>query len=234
MILLLDVKNFTTGYNKITIIRDVSINVETGKIISIIGRNGVGKSTLMKGIMGILPAKDGTITLNEKNITKAKTYTRANLGIGYVPQGHGVFPNLTVEENIRMGESISKGKKSSDFDVIYNYFPRIKERLNQKAGTLSGGERAQLSIGRALIGQPELLILDEPSEGIQPNIILTIGDIIKQINRDLGLTVLLVEQHIGLIKSLADTCYAMDKGSIVGEHAADELTSELIQKYLSV
>lgn len=231
---MLDVKNFTTGYDKITIIRDVSIDVETGKIISIIGRNGVGKSTLMKGIMGILPAKNGTITLNDKNITKTKTYTRANLGIGYVPQGHGVFPNLTVEENIRMGESISKGKKSSDFEVIYHFFPRIKERLNQKAGTLSGGERAQLSIGRALIGQPELLILDEPSEGIQPNIILSIGDIIKQINRDLGLTVLLVEQHIGLIKSLADTCYAMDKGSIVGEHAADELTSELIQKYLSV
>jgi len=231
---LLDVHNFTTGYKKIKIIRDVSIHVQKGKVISIIGRNGVGKSTLMKGIMGLLPAQTGRIIFNNKDITKVKTYARANLGIGYVPQGHGVFPNLTVEENIRMGQSINTKVKSSEFEMIYNYFPRIKERLTQKAGTLSGGERAQLSIGRALIGQPELLILDEPSEGIQPNIILTIGDIIKQINKDIGLTVLIVEQHIGLIKNLADSCYAMDKGSIVGEHPATELTSELIQKYLSV
>lgn len=234
MIDLLDVQKFTTGYNKITIVRDVSINVEKGKVISIIGRNGVGKSTLIKGVMGLLPSQGGTIHFNKKDITRVNTYARARLGIGYVPQGHGVFPNLTVEENLQMGESINVKQKNNNYEVIYNYFPRIKERLSQKAGTLSGGERAQLSIGRALIGRPELLVLDEPSEGIQPNIIQSIGGIIGQINKDLGLTVLLVEQHIGLIKSLADTCYAMDKGSIVGEHAADELTSEMIQTYLSV
>lgn len=231
---MLDVQGFTTGYNKITIVRDVSINVEKGKVISIIGRNGVGKSTLMKGLMGLLPPQGGTIRFNMQDITKMNTHLRARIGIGYVPQGHGVFPNLTVEENLRMGESINIKQKSNKYDIIYDYFPRIKERLGQKAGTLSGGERAQLSIGRALIGRPELLVLDEPSEGIQPNIILSIGEIINQINKDLGLTVLLVEQHIGLIKSLADICYAMDKGSIVGKHAADELTSEMIQTYLSV
>ncbi len=231
---MLDVNEFTTGYKKITIIRDVSIHVEKGKVISIIGRNGVGKSTLMKGIMGLIPAQSGKLYLNSKDITKKDTYVRARLGIGYVPQGHGVFPNLTVEENLRMGETINIKKKNRNYDVIYNYFPKIKERLKQKAGTLSGGERAQLSIGRALIGNPELLILDEPSEGIQPNIIHTIGDIINQINKDLGLTVLLVEQHMGLIKNLTDVCYAIDKGRIVGEHTSDELTTKTIQTYLSV
>lgn len=231
---MLQVQNFTTGYNKVTIIRDVSINIEAGKIISIIGRNGVGKSTLMKGIMGLLPSKSGTITFNNKDITKAKTYKRANLGIGYVSQGHGVFPDLTVKENIRMGESINKGKEKHVDEFIYDIFPRLKERLNQKAGTLSGGERAQLSISRALIGRPDLLILDEPSEGIQPNIIHIIGDTIKQINQELGITVLLVEQNIGLIKNLAETCYAMDNGSIIGHHKTEELTPEMIQNYLSI
>src|SRR5699024_3068176 len=140
----------------------------------------------------------------------------------------------TVEENLRMGESINKGKSNNKYEMIYEFFPIIKERLKQKAGTLSGGERAQLSIGRALVGNPELLILDEPSEGIQPNIISTIGEIIEQINEELGLTVLLVEQHIGLIKRLADISYAMDNGRIIGEHKTDDLTQEMIQKYLSV
>ncbi|MFD1781574.1 ABC transporter ATP-binding protein [Fredinandcohnia salidurans] len=231
---MLEIHEYHTGYNKVEIIRNVSLRVDKGKIVSIIGRNGVGKSTLMKGIMGLLTTKNGKVLLDNKDITLLNTHERARIGIGYVPQGHGVFPNLTVEENIKMGESINKKAKKMDYEIIFNYFPRIKERLSQKAGTLSGGERAQLSIGRALIGNPDLLLLDEPSEGIQPNIIQSIGDIINQINKDLGLTVLLVEQHIGLIKSLADTCYAMDKGSIVGKHEASELTPELIQKYLSV
>lgn len=231
---MLKVQDFTTGYNNITIVRNVSIEIEKGKIISIIGRNGVGKSTLMKGIMGLLPSMSGSVHFNGQNITNLNTHQRANIGMGYVPQGHGVFPTLTVEENLRMGEAINLKAKNNEYETIYNFFPIIKERLDQKAGTLSGGERAQLSIGRALIGNPDLLILDEPSEGIQPNIILSIGEIIKEINDELGVTVLLVEQHIGLIKSLANISYAMDNGSIVGEHKTAELTSETIQKYLSV
>lgn len=231
---MLKVKEFTTGYNNITIVRNVSINIEKGKVFSIIGRNGVGKSTLMKGIMGLLPAMSGSVHFNDKDITNISTHQRANIGIGYVPQGHGVFPTLTVEENLRMGEAINTKAENNKYETIYNFFPIIKERLSQKAGTLSGGERAQLSIGRALIGNPDLLILDEPSEGIQPNIILSIGEIIKEINEELGVTVLLVEQHIGLIKALADMSYAMDNGEIVGKHKTDELTTETIQKYLSV
>lgn len=231
---MLNVKQYTTGYNKITIVREISIGIEKGKIVSIIGRNGVGKSTLMKGVMGLLSPMSGSIHFNGQDITNLNTHQRANIGMGYVPQGHGVFPTLTVEENLRMGEAINNKKANNKYEMIYDFFPIIKERLSQKAGTLSGGERAQLSIGRALIGNPELLILDEPSEGIQPNIILSIGEIIKQINEELGLTVLLVEQHIGLIKRLADISYAMDNGRIIGEHKTDELTPEMIQKYLSV
>lgn len=231
---MLKIQKFTTGYNKITIVRDISIVIEKGKIISIIGRNGVGKSTLMKGVMGLLPVMSGAIYFEGKNITNLNTHQRANIGMGYVPQGHGVFPTLTVEENLRMGEAINSKQKNNKYETIYNYFPILKERLRQKAGTLSGGERAQLSIGRALIGNPELLILDEPSEGIQPNIISSIGEIIEQINKELGLTVLLVEQHIGLIKRLADISYAIDNGRIIGEHKTAELTPEMIQKYLSV
>jgi len=231
---LLEIQHFTTGYKKIRIVRDVSLHVKKGNVISIIGRNGVGKSTLMKGVMGLLPIFTGKILFEKRDVTNMDTYARAQLGIGYVPQGHGVFPNLTVEENIRTGESINLKKENNKYDIIYNYFPILKERLNQKTGTLSGGERAQLSIGRALIGKPDLLLLDEPSEGIQPSIVHTISEIIRQINQDLGLTVLLVEQHIGMIKNVADVCYAMDKGSIIGTHTAEELTPEIVQKYLSV
>lgn len=231
---MLKVQNLTTGYGKVTIVRNVNIDVEKGKMVSIIGRNGVGKSTFMKSIMGLLKATDGKVMFNGQDMTKLESHDRARAGIGYVPQGHGVFPNLTVEENLKMGESINIKAKIIDYEVIYNYFPRLKDRLKQKAGTLSGGEQAQLAIGRALVGNPQLLLLDEPSEGIQPNIIKAIGDIILKINRDMGLTVLIVEQHIGLIQSLADRSYAMDKGSIVGEHSAEELSPELIKKYLSV
>lgn len=229
---MLNVQNLTAGYGKVTIIRDVNIHVKKGEIVSIIGRNGVGKSTFMKSVIGLLKAQAGSLSLHDQNITKFDSYKRARMGIGYVPQGHGVFPRLTVLENLQMGELINIKKGSMDLEIIYEYFPRLKDRLKQKAGTLSGGEQAQLAIGRALVGKPELLLLDEPSEGIQPNIIKMIRDIIRQINRDLGLTVLFVEQHIGLIMELSDRCYAMDKGSIVGEH--NEISADTIKKYLSV
>lgn len=231
---MLKVNNFSTGYGKIHIIRNMNFEIDKGKIISIIGRNGVGKSTLIKGIMGLLPAFSGDIYFQNEKITNFKTYKRANMGIGYVPQGHGVFPNLTVLENIKMGENINKNGSNYDYEVIYELFPRLKERIKQKAGTLSGGERAQLSISRALIGKPNLIVLDEPSEGVQPNLVELIGEIIKNIKSELGLTVLLVEQHMGMIKSLSDVCYAIDKGSIVGSHEANEIKDEVIQKYLSI
>ncbi|MBS4206521.1 ABC transporter ATP-binding protein [Bacillus sp. FJAT-50079] len=231
---MLNVEGVTSGYGKVTIIRDINIKVEKGEIVSIIGRNGVGKSTFIKSIIGLLKSNAGKIVFDNQDITKLDSFERARLGIGYIPQGHGIFPKLTVEENLKMGEQINIRAQNEDYDVIYHYFPRLKERLKQRAGTLSGGEQAQLAIGRALIGKPMLLLLDEPSEGIQPNIISMIRDIIHQINRELGLTVLFVEQHIGLILKMSDRCYAIDKGSIIGEHKGKEISPEMIKKYLSV
>jgi branched-chain amino acid transport system ATP-binding protein len=229
------IEKLVSGYDKVMIIRDVNIHVHQGEIVSIIGRNGVGKSTFMKTLMGLNQAKEGTIYFKGQNISSTKSHDRARIGIGYVPQGHGTFPKLTVEENLKMGWQINQKESNLDFAVVYDYFPRLKERRSQKAGTLSGGEQAMLSISRALVGKPELLLLDEPSEGIQPSIILHIGDIIKRINRDWGLTVLFVEQHIGLIQEMSHRCYAMDKGSIVGELTADAISDyDQLKRYLAV
>lgn len=224
-----------SGYGRVTVVRDVRVEVQSGEIVALIGRNGVGKSTFIKTIMGLLKSNKGSVIFNKTDITHKDTYERARMGIAYVPQGHGVFPKLTVEENLKMGELINSKNKSQNYDFMFHHFPILKERLSQRAGTLSGGEQAQLAIGRALVGNPELLILDEPSEGIQPNIIQMIGKILFEINHDLGLTVLLVEQHIGLIQHVADRCYAMDKGTIVGNLEPEEIHNDnIIKKYLSV
>ncbi|MFM9279320.1 ABC transporter ATP-binding protein [Paenibacillus jiagnxiensis] len=232
---MLTVEKLVSGYGKVTIIRDVDIRVCQGEIVSIIGRNGVGKSTFVKTLIGLNPALSGNIVFRERNISAMKAHDRARIGIGYIPQGHGIFPRLTVEENLRMGGQINTQASNLDFDVVYEYFPRLRERREQKAGTLSGGEQAMLAISRALIGRPELLLLDEPSEGIQPSIIFQISDILKRINRETGLTVLFVEQHIGLIQQLSGRCYAMDKGCIVGELTAEAVSDyDQLKRYLTV
>ncbi|WP_246092814.1 ABC transporter ATP-binding protein [Terrilactibacillus laevilacticus] len=224
-----------SGYGKVVVVRDMSITIEKGEIVSIIGRNGVGKSTFVKTLMGLLKTAKGKITFNQQDITKTKADDRAKLGIGYVPQGHGVFPSLTVEENLHMGQLINKQKPSLNPEQVYDYFPKLKERRKQKAGTLSGGEQAALSISRAIIGNPDLLVLDEPTEGIQPNIVYHISDMIKQINKDIGLTVLFVEQHMGLIQQMSERCYAMDKGSIVGEIRHQDVANyDILKRYLTV
>lgn len=233
---MLKVENLTSGYGRVMIVNDVNLEIKEGELISVIGRNGIGKTTLMKTIIGLLKAEKGNITYLDKNITKEKSYERAWKGIGYVPQGHMVFQQLTVEENLKMGENINpiKGKKPN-YDLVYEYFPRLAERRKQQAGTMSGGEQAMLSIGRVLIGNPKVMLLDEPSEGVQPNIVSMMGDIILRINKEMGLTVLLVEQHIGLIQQISQRCYAMEKGRIVQNMNREELLDyDKIKKYLSV
>lgn len=232
---LLTVEKLTSGYGKVTVVRNVDIHVGQGEIVSIIGRNGVGKSTFVKTLIGLNRATSGVIHFKGVNISAMKSHDRARSGIGYVPQGHGIFPKLTVEENLKMGRDINKASPNLDFGVVYDYFPRLRERRLQRAGTLSGGEQAMLAISRALVGRPELLLLDEPSEGIQPSIIVHISDILKRINRETGLTVLFVEQHIGLIQQLSGRCYAMDKGSIVGELTEGDIADyDSIKQYLAV
>lgn len=233
--MLLEMKNVVSGYDKVMVINGISIAIDKGEIVSIIGRNGVGKSTLMKTVVGILKTSGGSITFDGADVTNTKAHSRAKAGMGYVPQGHGIFPSLTVEENLRMGCMINAAKKKYNFDLVYEYFPRLAERKKQAAGSMSGGEQAMLSIGRVLVGNPRILLLDEPSEGVQPNIVSQIGEIIIKISQELGLTVLLVEQHMGLIQQVTERAYVLDKGTIVASLTKDEVRDNSnIKQYLTV
>lgn len=233
---MLDASRVTTGYARTVIVRDVSLVIEPGEIVSIVGRNGVGKTTLMKAIIGLLPLQHGALMLDGQAISTMPAHDRARIGIGYVPQGRGVFPGLTVEENLQMGQLInSRTGARHPHDMAYQYFPRLQERRRQRAGTLSGGEQAMLAIGRALIGQPRLILLDEPSEGLQPNLVQQIGEDLARINAELGTTVLFVEQNIELIMNLSQRGYVMDKGQIRAElNGADIKDQATLVRYLAV
>ncbi len=230
---MLSINNVVGGYGRTMILRDIDIEVESGEIVAIIGRNGVGKSTLMKTVIGLIRPATGSIVFKGQDVSHLAADRRAHLGMGYVPQGRGIFPGLTVEENLTMGELINTDGARKSLDLAYQYFPRLAERKRQKAGTLSGGEQSMLAIGRVLVGQPDLMLLDEPSEGLQPNIVQQIGNDLKRINQELGTTVLFVEQNLGLIIHLAQRGYVMDKGTVTANLGArdivcqDALTSHL-------
>jgi urea transport system ATP-binding protein len=232
---LLDVQNLWAGYGSGDILQGVAVQISQGEIVATIGRNGVGKSTLMKTIIGILPATTGAIFLKGEGITTLAAQERAWRGIGYVPQGREIFPELTVGENLLMGETINRSKQRPRYDLVYEYFPILKERRRQTAGTFSGGQQQMLAIGRALVGRPDLLLLDEPSMGIQPNIIHEIGRALVKLNQEEKLTILLVEQNTGLIAQVAHRAYAMDKGRIVATLTREKLLdrNKLVQ-YLAV
>ena len=231
---LLTVHGLRSGYGGKPVLQGVDLSVRDREVTAVIGRNGVGKSTLMKAVIGLLPTTDGTIQFNGTDIGAETPHARARRGIGYVPQGRDVFPRMSVEENLRVGLSIS-GARTADFEPVYAYFPILKERRRQAAGTLSGGQQQQLAIGRVLVGQPTLLLLDEPSEGIQPSIVQDIARIVVELNRKTGLTVVLVEQNIDMIRAMAQRCYVMDKGRVVAELTPAMLDdSEVVRRYLAV
>lgn len=234
---MLETKELCSGYGKVQIVNNVNIDIKKGEIVALIGRNGVGKSTFVKTVIGLLPANSGKIIFRDgEDITRMSANKRARSGLAYVPQGHGIFPDLTVEENLTVGTLInSSRKKEADYARIYDYFPRLAERRKQVAGTMSGGEQAMLSIGRGLINLPEILLLDEPSEGVQPNIVEQMGDIVLRVSEDFHLTVLLVEQHMGLIQQCSERAYVMDKGTIVTELDNKGVNDDtVISQYLSV
>ncbi len=224
-----------SGYGGKPVLQGVDLDVREGEIVAVIGRNGVGKSTLMKALIGLLPATAGSVSLKGQAITTLPAHLRARRGIGYVPQGREVFPRMTVEENLKVGASISGSATSADFERVFSLLPILAERRRQRAGTMSGGQQQQLAIGRVLIGRPSLILLDEPSEGIQPSIVEEIGRTMINLNRAEGVTIVFVEQNVDLIRAMAQRCYVMDKGRIVEEAAPEALNDRaVIRRYLSV
>jgi branched-chain amino acid transport system ATP-binding protein len=232
---LLSVQNLVAGYGSGDILQGVTLEILSGEMVAAIGRNGVGKSTMMKTIIGLLSPRKGSLYLRGESILHMRADQRAALGIGYVPQGREIFPELTVEENLIMGETINCAKKSFRYDLVYEYFPILREQRRQMAGTFSGGQQQMLAIGRALVGSPNLLLLDEPSLGIQPSIIQEIGDVLVRLNHEEQLTILLVEQNMRLIEHVANRAYAMDKGRIIASLTRSEICDvNLMLRYLSV
>ncbi len=203
------------GYGGKPVLQGLDIEIREGEIVAIIGRNGVGKSTLMKSLIGLVPAMDGSIIYRSVAIEKLPAHKRARLGLGYVPQGRDVFPRLTVAENIAVGAALKGTAREEDLAPLFAAFPILKERWSQRAGTMSGGQQQQLAIARVLVAKPSLILLDEPSEGIQPNIVQDIARNMVALNAATGVTLVLVEQNIDMIRAMAQRCYVMDKGRIV-------------------
>jgi len=233
---MLQVTGLNVYYGESHILRDVDLNVPAGKMVCLIGRNGVGKTTLLKTIMGLLKPRRGSIALAGTPLTGKPPDQRARSGIGYVPQGRDVIPRLTVKENLLLGLEARPGKRSNRQEIpteIFDLFPVLKTMLGRMGGDLSGGQQQQLAIARALMGNPRLLVLDEPTEGIQPSIILEIEAAVRRIVATKGMSVLLVEQHLHFVRQ-ADWYYAMQKGGIVASGATTELSNEVIQRFLAV
>ena len=232
----LEIKSLNTYYGESHILRNVDLTVNSGEMVCLIGRNGVGKTTLLKSLIGLLKPKKGEIIFNGNSLLRKEPHQRAKSGMAYVPQGREIIPYLTVEENLLIGlEALPGGLiKNKKIDtLVYELFPILKDFLNRKGGDLSGGQQQQLAIARALLGKPKLLLLDEPTEGIQPNIVLDIENAIKTIIRDTGIGVLLVEQHLHFVRQ-ANRYYAMQRGGIVASGKTSELSQAVIDKFLSV
>jgi len=213
---------------------DVDLSVPQGSRTCLMGRNGMGKTTLLKCIMGLLPASSGEMAFAGKNLRTLPAEGRARLGIGYVPQGREIFSHLTVEENLRVGLGVRGGSVRIIPARIFELFPALKKMLNRRGGDLSGGQQQQLAIGRALVLEPQLLILDEPTEGIQPNIVHEIGDVILALNRDVGVTVLLVEQKLPFARRVASEFRVLEKGRCVAGGPIAALTDGVVREHLSV
>ena len=230
----LELKKLNVAYGQSRILRDVNMTIPKDSVVTLLGRNGVGKTTTMRGVMDIATRQSGDILMRGENINHLNTEKRARNGIGYVPQGRDIFANLTVWENLKISITI-KGKEAlGRLDEVYELFPVLKDMKNRKGGVLSGGQQQQLAIGRALLTMPEVLLLDEPTEGIQPSIIDQIGDAITYLKKTHNMSIFLVEQYLDFAKEISDYFYIMERGTIVKNGAINELTDEIIETYLSV
>ncbi len=227
--------NVSVSYGKSIVINNLSLHIKKGSITAILGRNGVGKTTFLKSAMGILPMTTGSLMFNDAEISKLRPYKRSLKGLGYVPQGREIIPLMTVNENLELGamghKRISILRKK---EWVLEYFPALKAHLNRNGGLLSGGLQQQLAIARCLMGEPVMMLLDEPTEGIQPNVVIEIADILKKIAEETGITIALVEQNLKFARRIAESFAIMQKGTVVAEGEINELTDDLVKRYLSV
>ena len=229
---MLEIQNINSYYGESRVLNELSLSVPNGEIVGLIGRNGVGKSTTLKSIMGLIKTTGGSIIFVGNDIIKMPTYERVKKGIGYVPQGRDIFPYMTVQENLEMGLQPLGGKGKIP-DYIYELFPIIPEFAKRKGGDLSGGQQQQLAIARALAAEPKILILDEPTEGIQPSIIHDIGVAIKKVNEWKHITVLLVEQYLDFVMENTSYLYVMEKGEIIYKNRTADAEKEEVQKMMT-
>jgi urea transport system ATP-binding protein len=237
---MLEIQGLNVFYGESQVLWDVSLAVPDGAVLCLMGRNGVGKTTLLKTVMGLLPARSGRIVLDGTDLTGRRPEERAACGIGYVPQGREIFPNLTVRENLRIGLLGARGGRGNGnggtrevLDEVFDLFPRLKTLLGRKGGVLSGGEQQQLAIARVLLARPRLLLMDEPTEGIQPSVIIQIEEAIGRIKAR-GIAVLLVEQYLEFAWRLADSYAIMRKGTIVSRGATADLRQDMVRHHLTV
>lgn len=232
---LLSTLKLRSGYGGKPVLQGIDMDVREGEIVAVIGRNGVGKSTLMKTLIGLLPPTEGNVVFKGEDVSAMVAHRRARLGIGYVPQGRDVFPRMSVEENLKVGEMIGGKASADDYARIYATFPILAERRRQQAGTMSGGQQQQLAIGRVMIANPSLILLDEPSEGIQPSIVQDIARTIVDLNRRTDVTIIVVEQNLDMIRAMAQRCYVMDKGRIVAALTPEDLDDrDVVRRHLAV
>lgn len=231
---LLELSNVTAGYGQTPVLFDISMKVEKGDLACLLGRNGVGKTTLLRSIIGLNALSKGSMVFDADDISKTPTYKRAKYGIAYIPQGREIIPYLSVLDNLKLGLAASGRKSKKVPDEIFEFFPMLKEHLSRQGGLLSGGQQQQLAIARGLMCNPKLMLLDEPTEGIQPSIVQEIEETLKRINKEKGITVLVVEQKIDFARQLAEKFFIMDKGAIVARGETKALTDSMVNQYLAV
>jgi len=233
--MMLNVQGLCTGYGRIPILNGVSFTVNIGEFIGILGHNGMGKTTLLKALMGFLPATAGTVRFDGQDVTAAEPYQRARLGLGYVPQGREIFPGLTVYDNLRMGCTKETGSEQEIIEEVLEEFPRLKPLLDRSGGALSGGEQQLLALARCLCGKPRLILLDEPTEGIQPSIIEEIVEVLQRLRDKSGLTMILVEQNLDFIAALSRRILIIQKGAITRELGPNDLAdASLVGEFIGI